>query len=388
MKHRTGIRHKVVMIICLSTLSVISIAVAIAYFLGYNLSHDMMGDVHRKLSQQLAGNIGNIIDKEMGRVIAYANDPLFKGAALKADAKYKDTPLEEGGSPLSAGYTQEDVNARLRALERSDGNLVRASLLYGSASLEMPLKIDAPVPGKELFTRDMEFDEAAKAWVVPVLVPIRGDDSSIIGVFRASLSAEKLFSSLGSFRIDKTGRAVLANGRGRIMFRPGISQLNVPVCDERDYRRLLTSKGRYCTIKGGARHKSGSVFIAFSDVISRLLSDNNIAWRVFVEQDEKEMFAPLSRFMFGAVLAVIFLLIIMVPIGFAFSGVISKPIQELNKAVGQIAGGNWDYKIKIKTGDEIEEFSEAFGAMVTDIKDKQAKLVSARNVERPRGEGE
>ena len=60
MKHRTGIRHKVVMIICLSTLSVIFIAVAIAYFLGYNLSHDMMGDVHRKLSQQLAGNLSLI----------------------------------------------------------------------------------------------------------------------------------------------------------------------------------------------------------------------------------------------------------------------------------------------------------------------------------------
>ncbi|MCX5665905.1 MAG: HAMP domain-containing protein, partial [Candidatus Omnitrophica bacterium] len=335
MKHRAGIRQKVVIIICLSTLSVMFVAVAIGYLLGFKLSHGMMGNVHRKLAQQLSVQVGKIVDEEITKIIACSGDPSL---------------------------------AKLRSLADSDKNI---------ATFSIEPKI-LPING-DLFIGPMEFDETPNRWVIPVFVPIRNENKTVTGTIKVELAAQRLFESLGDFRLDTTGRAVLVNGKGMLMFYPGKAQLNLPVCEEADYRRLLTSNGKYGVVRGRGRGSAGPVFMAFSEVNSRFLSENDTTWRVFIEQDSREVFAPFNRFILWVIPAVIFLIIIMVPIGFIFSSFIVNPIRQLHRAVGQIMNGHWDYNIEVRTGDEIEEFADAFNEMMADIKDKQKTLQTARN---------
>ena len=44
-----------------------------------------------------------------------------------------------------------------------------------------------------------------------------------------------------------------------------------------------------------------------------------------------------------------------------------KPMQELSEGVRELAGGNFDKKIDIKTGDEIEELATRFHFMTTEL---------------------
>jgi len=409
MKHKAGIRQKVVTIICLSTLSIIFIAVGIGYFLAFILSHDMVGGVNRKLSQQLSGQISKIIDEEFAKVSAYSNDPIWKESALKADAKYQ--AMDEDAfkayesdinarwakakieSALVREYLDNDVSAKLKALAKADRILSGISLidarggLVGASQKPENFIISyerwrAPASGikkDRVFIGDVEFDEGLNTWVIPAAAPIKDESGAIIGFLRAGLSTERLFAPLADFRVDKTGHAMLVSGRGRIIFHPGISQINVPMAAEAGYKRLLVSKGQFGTVREQGLHGGKLMFVAFSEVVSPFLSDNGITWRVFIEQDAREVFAPLNRFISWIIAAVIFLLIIIIPIGYVFSGIIVKPIRELKSAVAQVISGNWAYKIKIKTGDEIEEFAEAFNDMVADIKDKQENIVGARN---------
>ncbi|MBI5123967.1 MAG: hypothetical protein HZA72_00935, partial [Candidatus Omnitrophica bacterium] len=56
MPKKTGIRRKVILIICLSMLIVMTIGIGIGYFFGFSILRDTVGDVHRKMSQLLAGH--------------------------------------------------------------------------------------------------------------------------------------------------------------------------------------------------------------------------------------------------------------------------------------------------------------------------------------------
>src|SRR3989338_4292210 len=88
-KHKIGIRRKVILIICLSTLTVMLIGVSLGYFFGFNLLRDTVGDIHRRLSQLLASRITEMFDEEMGRIKSYSDDAAWKDAVMKSNLKYE-----------------------------------------------------------------------------------------------------------------------------------------------------------------------------------------------------------------------------------------------------------------------------------------------------------
>lgn len=366
---KTGIRYKVTLTMCLTTTIVMLTAVGLGYFFGMKTLRGMAGDVHRKMSQLLAGHLTRVFEEEAGRIKIYSEDPLWK-----------------------TNYTKDAGNAALKALAEGDANVAGLAVFDLSGALLADSGSASPFSfgeygWKEKFFSDkagrtligdIEFDEALNKWVIPVWMPVRAADGSSTGIFRAELSAGKLFSSLNAFRVDRTGHAVLIDGAGNIMFHPGDVPTNVKLCGDDDYKRLFTSRGKYAIIYDTNIHKR-RIFTAFSEVMSPALIENNKTWRVLIEQDVEEVYAPLNRVVGWMLVAVAFLLVFMVVVSFIFSGVLVRPIQSLYLAAVQIMRGNWNYNINIRTGDEIEQFADAFRAMVSTIKGEQEDLVRAKN---------
>ncbi len=56
------------------------------------------------------------------------------------------------------------------------------------------------------------------------------------------------------------------------------------------------------------------------------------------------------------------------------SRVITNPIVALKKGSEAIGGGNLDYKVEVKTGDELEDFAESFNKMASDLKEYMEEL--------------
>lgn len=378
LNRKTGIRYKIISTICLSTLIVMSVGIGIWYFFNFNVLRDMVGDVHRKLSQVLATDFTRSFEDEVGRIRSYAANQTIKDAVIKSN--------------LTREYADHSISDLLKSITNGDSNVAAIDLIniFGgvAASSEKTrgLSPEAHRSYEELFSDskknafagDIEFDDIANRWVIPILIPIRNSDGSLAGIFRADLSAKNIFSSLDSFRIDSSGRAFIVDGKGNIMFYPGIAQINVKFCADNDYKRLLTSRGRYAIISGQSIHKD-NIFVAFSDVIPQILLDSGKVWRILIEEDIKEVFAPINRIVPRLIIAVIFMLIAMVILGFVFSGLLVRPIEALYLAALQISKGNWDYRIDVKTGDEIEQFADAFKDMVSNIKGKQEELLKAKN---------
>jgi len=68
-----------------------------------------------------------------------------------------------------------------------------------------------------------------------------------------------------------------------------------------------------------------------------------------------------------AVMAVTFILVLL--IGLKQSQKLTGPLNQLTAGVNEIAGGNLDYKLDIRTGDEIESVAGAFNAMTEELQD-------------------
>jgi len=375
---KTGIRHKVIITICLSSTILMLMGIGFAYFIGMNVLRDMVGDVHRKMAQRLAGQVEGIFNEEISRIKGYSENPRWEEWAPKRGS-------------IDASAAANIADPRLEAIVKDNNNITRLAVFdkFGSliACSGKTSLLDGPDEGwqKGLFSGkktsiqmgNIEFDEEQKAWVVPIWLPLYDAGGLAVGIYRADLAVKRLFSLLNDFQVDATGRAVLIDGAGNIMFYPGSVPTNVKLCSDDDYKRLLTSRGKYAVIYDPNAHET-KVFAAFSEVMSPLLLDNGKAWRVLVNQDINEVFAPLKSIVEWALPAVLILLVVMVAIGFFFSGILVRPIQSLYMAAVEIMNGNWDYSINVKTGDEIEQFADVFRNMITTIKGKQDELVRAK----------
>lgn len=89
------------------------------------------------------------------------------------------------------------------------------------------------------------------------------------------------------------------------------------------------------------------------------------------------------------VFSIVFILIasLSIAVGFFFSRRITSPLLELVRATKIVSSGNWDYRMAVKTQDEIGQLVEAFNQMVQTIKEKQ-QLVLEEEHERRRIEKE
>jgi signal transduction histidine kinase len=64
----------------------------------------------------------------------------------------------------------------------------------------------------------------------------------------------------------------------------------------------------------------------------------------------------------------------MVPLGMFFGDRLVRPIQKLHEAAKRFMAGDRDYKLDIRTNDEIEEFAGFLNNMLADINDKQSRI--------------
>jgi signal transduction histidine kinase len=59
---------------------------------------------------------------------------------------------------------------------------------------------------------------------------------------------------------------------------------------------------------------------------------------------------------------------------------VTRPVEELARAAREVAAGNWNATVRVKTQDEIGELAESFNRMTRDLLDHRERLVQAERV--------
>lgn len=202
---------------------------------------------------------------------------------------------------------------------------------------------------------------------LPVAIPIKDDNADIIGICKTVIDISYLFSPLENLRIGKTGHALVIDESGNIIFHHGISPLSAKFLNEAELQRLFSSPDKWIVVRGSSLQE-GRTFIMYADVPFSDAWGINTHWKVCIDQSEEEVFRPLHSLTLQLIIVSFILLALMIPLTFIFSGIFVKPIKRLSEGAERVGSGDLDYRVEIKTGDELEELADSFNNMAANLK--------------------
>ena len=398
-----SIGNKITLIIFLSVSIITAAGITLMYLVGLNLLNDATGKQYAQISRLLGTHVKDAIKGEIEDANVYTTLPLWVDLIKDANLKYKqmnpqqvDDYLKETdkkwisarkGEPFLWEYLENRISVAMRDIVKLRGNMAGifvtdryGGIVASSKKMGNFRQADeewwqkAYNKGKgDTYVSDIEFDDSSAAWVINVAVPMKDKDNAVIGICRVSLSIQRLFESLNDFKIGNTGYAFLTDNKGMIIYHHNMPSMDKKLFSEKEMDNLLSAPKKFAVILKKLLYDK-KVFMAFSEISPPYLSQRGAKWVIFIVQDAAELSSPLDTFVIQLGIIACCLIVLMLALGSFFGSMIARPIHKLHMATEHIMEGDWNYKIEVKTGDEIEQFADTFSEMIANIKAKQTEL--------------
>ena len=405
---RGGIARKIAVIINCVLFMIVCFGVILGYSSGFNLLKNRVEDDFKRTADILAQEVSGKINEDLISLRVFVADPQLIEAVKNSNLHYLNMDSVSIGkfmadmdsqwipaasdSPLVKKYLENAAGIELRRkhvvekdvaeifITDKFGGLVGAS---GKTSdfyqADEAWWQNAFFHGKgKDFVGDVELDESSNSLSITFALPIRGAQGEVIGVAKVVIDVREFLSFLSKLEIGKTGRVVLINEKGEIILREGIVPLSKKILSEEDLKKVLQGGVRFI-IAPSVVDASIRRIKAFSGVRCPVLLERGIIWRIAVTQDAQEVLVPpLWQLVFQGGALLIILTILSFPLGFIIARIFVEPLKKLHSAVKMIGQGNLDYKIDVKTGDEIEELADAFKDMALAVKTREETISSQK----------
>ncbi|BEP29078.1 sensor domain-containing diguanylate cyclase [Helicovermis profundi] len=229
----------------------------------------------------------------------------------------------------------------------------------------------------QVFLDDRGFDLSVDGYVIGIVVPIY-DNNKFIGLLKANINInDTLLKAINSYdKIYNTINISIVRSKGLIVARENteplsksidssfIKYLNLPKVSK------IENTNSYISIApiSNTFNSSGIAFGGSEYSIDHSKGNQNENWYVFTSVSKKEVLSKLSSITnkYFIILFITILSIILVSI--YSSKIILKPLTILRDGVNKIGQGNFDYKIDIKSDNEIGQLAENFNEMVKQLK--------------------
>jgi signal transduction histidine kinase/GGDEF domain-containing protein len=404
-----SIGRRITLIVAASVVIITLAGVILVYFAGSAILMNILGREHAQIANILNMYTIDALKGEVEDAGSYTTRPLWKDAVTESNSRYGGMDAEsirlklldmdkrwiaaKPGDPILKEYLENRISmGMLDTLKaRTEISEIFITDKYGGLVAASNKTSDFYQADEEWWQRaynygkggvyvsDIEFDESSRSWVISIAMPIRDSKSGdVIGICKDSVGIEKLFSNLADFRLGDTGHAILINNEGTIISHHGISTMTEKMFPESALRKMLKTKNAYLIVKSPLLHDK-RIFVAFNEAKPPYLSGRGISWIVLVVQDMSEVSAPINDFAIQIAIIAALMMVLIVPVGSLFGKFITDPIRNLRSAMERVMAGDWDYKVDVKTGDEIEQFAITFSDMIADIKGKQIELQGFSN---------
>jgi len=209
------------------------------------------------------------------------------------------------------------------------------------------------------------------AGVVCVIWPMHNTLSEFIGAGYYCLAINPneqniLYTTLNSLSIGQN--VYILDGNQRIIFSPDLAQLGKDLSKEDAIQQLLRSEGKSIRFQNGREDK----VISYGSLVRS--KDPTIFWILVSEQNWDEIMQPTLPYQ--RLLLALLALGVIVPVLVTAYGVrhITDPIQKLIHATEGVTAGQFEHRIDVKTGDEIETLAGQFNLMSAKLDDSYSSL--------------
>lgn len=197
----------------------------------------------------------------------------------------------------------------------------------------------------------------------------------IRGVLIETATLGGLAKSLAEVKIGQSGYVFVVDDKGIVLNHPKENLLDKNlkgVAEVGNFLRALTSGTTDTPAVNQAKSELGESVLTTH---ARIRPTN---WGIIAEVPLAETLTPINQIGLFALLLLLTVLLFVILLSLQFSAQIVAPIKQLQSGASFIGKGNLAYRLRLKTGDEIEELAYSFNAMAESLEEAFVKLELGR----------
>jgi len=211
----------------------------------------------------------------------------------------------------------------------------------------------------------------------PYMTLAMARDGKVAGVTVAEINLKLIWDVITALKIGQSGYAYVVDEKGRLIAHPDISL----VLRDTDLSKLpqvaeaLAPAPAPGPVAGGDEHAARvAQSIGGRNVLTAHAAIAPVGWQVFVEVPLSEAFAPLYGAALRTAVLLAFGLIAATLVALVLARRMTGPIRAIEAGAGRIGAGEFDRRIEVHTGDELEALAEQFNRMGADLQKSYAEL--------------
>jgi nitrate/nitrite-specific signal transduction histidine kinase len=226
---------------------------------------------------------------------------------------------------------------------------------------------------------DIALDGPEGTPVIVVAVAITGPQGEfngvLAGMFRVgATSVSALYGDIVKLRVGVSGDVYLVDGNARVIQHPDTSLIGTSLASEKVVQDVVAGQA------GAVRTRD----LNNRDVVAGYAPVPGTSWGLIAVESWSMLIGPFQEY--RTLLLVLLVLGLLIPSLVVLLGVrrVTRPVLALTQAAREVAGGNFEHPVTIKTRDELQELAEQFNEMSRQLRDSYGELdrrVAARTQE-------
>src|SRR3954453_21279237 len=181
------------------------------------------------------------------------------------------------------------------------------------------------------------------------------------GVAIADVNLKLIWDVIAAIRIGETGHAIVVEGTGRLIAHPDMSQVLRGKAGSGDFRRLKLALNN---VPGSALITTD---IGEQLVVAAATPVAKLGWTVIALQPAREAFASLRAALWRALALMTVGTLFALALAYALAQRMSGPIRELECGAKRIGRGQFDHRIRLTSGDELQRLASRFNEMAREL---------------------
>ena len=200
-----------------------------------------------------------------------------------------------------------------------------------------------------------------------IAVPIERFAGDVIGVLIGEVNLKYIWDVVSVIKVGKAGYAYVVSGEADLIAHPDISY----VLEKRNLKELGQIKAALANQPGLLPAQPNLIG---QKVLPAYAPIAELGWAVLIERPVSEAYAPLYASTIRTSLLLLVGLGMAVFASFLIGRRVMRPIETLRQGAARIGSGDLDYRLAIKTGDELQSLADEFNKMTAQLQESYANL--------------
>jgi adenylate cyclase len=187
------------------------------------------------------------------------------------------------------------------------------------------------------------------------------------GVAIADINLKLIWDVIAAIKIGDTGHTFVVDNSGRLIAHPDISLVLRGGAGSGDFNRL---KSIVSAANGSAVTTTGN---EGEPVVALSVPAANVGWTVIGQQPVLEAFASIRAALWRSLVLIVVGALFALALAYWLAHRMSGPIRQLEEGVARVGTGQFDHRITISSGDDLEQLAHRFNEMAEELGVSQQK---------------